>query len=793
MCYHDTCSALQNPVFKRNAHPHFLCKPPIGLPLLLSGMKNIALIGNYAPRLCGIATFTKDLNESLMAAGHQTMVLAMNDGAAAYNYPDEVVLSIAQNELSQYRQAARFLNESTASVVCLQHEYGIFGGDCGEHILHLLRRLRMPVVTTLHTVLDEPSAQQKMVLQQICALSQKVVTMSRLGVQFLIDIYGVDPAKIVHIHHGIHPLDHIDAVAARAELGLPNKTLLLTFGLLSRNKSIETVLDALPEIITHHPSLLYIVLGATHPHVRAHSGEEYREFLMQRTRELGLENHVLFVDRFATNEELFKFLRACDVYVIPYQSPKQITSGTLVYAMGSQSAIVSTPFWYASEMLENDRGLLFPFGDAAMLASQIRQLLDDQQMLKNYQERAQAFAETALWPNVALKYAQSFYDASTEWNASRTDVSAQDLAHKEILDSLPPLVLGHLHTLSDDTGILQHARYSVPDRRHGYCSDDNARALLLSVLAEKVTDDKESLLRLQSRYLSFLDHAFNETLVGFRNFMSYGRDWLDDMGSEDCQGRCMWGLGVAAAQCSHTGHRGLAHSLFHQALPMVNTLTHPRAIAYAMLGLVAYCEEYPQEIRVKKALTTLGEKLIALFAPRINDAVWPWHDDKVTYGNSRVPQAMLLAGDVLAHPQLIAYGTKLIDWLIKQQFVGNTFSPIGNQGWLTKQGKARYDQQPLEAHGMMDACFAAAGITGQTQYIRYGQQSFNWYLGDNDGERALYDFETGACMDGLHPQGVNLNQGAESTLSWLISLTTMHRISLPTHWKTALPHAHSKA
>ncbi|WP_276875303.1 glycosyltransferase family 4 protein [Chryseobacterium joostei] len=732
-------------------------------------MSRVALIGNYPPRKCGISTFMYDLNMGLKDNGVETSIVAMNDGFHKYDYPNEVILEIEQNDLASYVNAANFLNLNSFDAVILQHEFGIFGGQDGRHILQLLKRLRMPIITTLHTILDAPTDGQRDVILELARLSKKIVSISQKGIEILSEIYQIPSSLCEHIHHGVHQFESHDLSGLRSKLGLTDKRVLMTFGLLSKNKSIEVVIRALPQIVKKFPDVLYVVLGATHPHVVKHEGEEYRHSLMRLVNKLGLQRHVIFIDRYVSNQELFEFLEICDIYIIPYSGEKQISSGTLIYAMNAGKPIVSTPFWYAKEMLAEERGLLFDFGDSKQMALKVISLLGNEEERTAISENAKAMAEDCWWPNIGRHY-QLLVDELIQQD-KEADVRYQLNEDRESEFSFPPLNLQQLRILTDLTGILQHARYTIPDRTHGYCLDDNARALVLCVMLQNDMQDIEELTRLTSIYLSFIDYSFHNKSKRFRNFMSYERSWLEDEGSEDSAGRAIWALGYTASYTKVTNFCYHANDLFEKVLEDVGYIQHPRALSYMILGLTSHVNVY-REPFVEKLLKDKAGQLFSFFDQTIDDD-WLWYENVVTYANSRIPQALLAAGMALSNYEMMERGLKILDWLIQKQFSGDVFSPIGNNGWLTKQGKARYDQQPLEAHGMIDACLEAEKQVKDGRYAHYAAKAFEWFTGNNDISLSLYDFATGGCRDGLHRDGLNHNQGAESTLSWLMSLVTM--------------------
>lgn len=728
-------------------------------------MYKIAIIGNYPPRKCGIAAFTKDLNEGFKKNGITTAVIAMNDGLERYLYPDDVVFEIEQNVMASYINAAEYLNSNNFDAVIVQHEFGIFGGKDGIHLIQLLKRLRIPVITTLHTILDNPTENQRRVINELAQYSQKLVSISKKGIELLQCVYGMPPSKCVHIPHGVHQYVPKDVQGLRKKLGIENKKVLLTFGLLSRNKSIEVVINALPEVIKKHPDTVYIVLGATHPHVLKQEGEDYRMMLIRLVNKLKLENNVIFINRFVSNDELFSFLELCDIYVIPYLNEKQISSGTLIYTMATAKPIISTPFWYAKEMLADERGLLFDFKNSDQLAVQINDLLGNEEKRKKIALNAFNLARQCYWPKIAEQYYKLTEQMIAEEKIRTSFQPAPAIESKFVL---PPIKLDHLRVLTDYTGILQHAKFNVPDRSHGYCTDDNARALILSVMLQNEVQEVDEVNRLTSIYLSFIDYAYNPEVKKFRNYMNYERQWLEREGSQDCIGRTAWALGFTSANTTVSNFHHHANHLFEKVLGQIDSLTHPRALSYAMLGLTHYAKVHEEPAVIEK-LVQLTKELYEIFDHTIHKK-WLWFDDKVSYANCRIPHALIFAGMFLQDEKIIKRGLKVLDWLIDKQFHDGIFSPIGNHGWLTPQGKATFDQQPLEANGMIDACLVAEEYVKDGSYADHALKAFYWFTGENDCGQPLYDFATGGCRDALHAGGVNLNEGAESTISWLMSL-----------------------
>ncbi len=734
-------------------------------------LRRVAFVGNHTPRQCGIATFTADLSGAIqrLSPALDCTVVAMNDLGKHYLYPEQVRYQIPEESLTAYRRAADFLNVSSVDVVSLQHEYGIFGGKSGAHVLALMRQLRMPTVTTLHTVVAAPSPSQRAVMDEVCALSERVVVMSEGGAELLRRVYEIPEAKIQAIPHGVPSLPERDE--SKASLGLDGKQVLLTFGLLSPDKGIEYVIDALASIKERCPDVIYIVLGATHPHVKEQHGEGYRLMLEARSHALGLDGYVRFHDRFVSHAELVQFLAAADVYVTPYLNPQQITSGTLAYAIGAGKAVVSSLYRYAEEILAEGRGRLVPARSAEALAAEISNLLQDDQGKRSMESRALEFGQGMRWPVVAGSYVECF-ERAVESHSQRSLAVAPSNATGIKPRVLPELTLAHLRSMTDDTGLLQHAVHAIPRYEDGYCLDDNARALVLMATLEEARGEPPQRVRsLSTRYLAFVRHAFVPLSGRFRNFMSYGRQWTERHGSEDSHGRALWALGVVAARTEDSGRKVVATELFESALPAVASFTSPRAWAYSLLGIAEYISVRGQDGRVGRLGRDLAGRLLALFSECARDD-WPWFEDRLTYGNARLLQALMLSGRWMGHAEMLAAGLRSLDWLATVQTTpGGLFAPVGSCGFFSRGGtKADFDQQPVEACGAVAAYLLGYRVTGDVHWHERATQAFNWFLGQNQLNEWVYDPATGGCRDGLHPERSNENQGAESTLSFLMAL-----------------------
>jgi len=735
-----------------------------------STINRVAFIGNYLPRQCGIATFTTSLCEAVATeySGTTCIALPVNDLEAGYAYPARVRFELTEKDIDSYHRAADFLNINNVDLVCVQHEYGIFGGRAGSHILALLRELRMPIVTTLHTILNDPDPDQRRVLEEVAALSDRLVVMSGRGAEFLQEVYRVPAKKIDFIPHGIPDVPFVDPSFNKDLFGVEGKIVLLSFGLLSANKGIENVIAALPAILAKHPNVVYIILGATHPHVKRLEGEAYRLSLQWMAQEKGVEGQVIFYNRFVSLEELVEFISAADIYITPYLNPAQITSGTLAYTLGAGKAVISTPYPYAEEMLAEERGALVPFSDPVALAAQVIDLLDNESKRHAMRKRAYQFGRAMIWPQVARRYMESFERARAERrHFIHPGFTAKALDKRQ--GDLPPLKLDHLRHMTDETGMLQHALFTVPNYREGYTTDDNARALTVSALLEELGNS--AALELASRYLAFVWYAFNAETGRFRNLMDYQRHWLEDSGSEDSHGRALWSLGTMLGRSNTPALRSMAGWLFEQALPAILNTTSPRTWAFALIGIQEYLQRFAGDRIATQVRKELAGRLLALYQSHRSDQ-WRWYEDGLAYCNAALPHALLMCGQWIPNTTMTEAGLESLSWLadLERAHAGH-FVPIGSNGFYQRGGdRARFDQQPVEAQAMVSACLEAYRITGDERWRKEARRAFEWFLGRNDLNLPIYDPTTGGCRDGLHPDRPNENQGAESTLAFLQSL-----------------------
>jgi glycosyltransferase involved in cell wall biosynthesis len=740
-----------------------------------SKIRKVAFLGDYLPRKCGIATFTSDLLMAI-AEDHPEIhcfALAVNDIEGGYEYPDVVRFEIEEQDLASYQRAADFINISNVDMVSVQHEFGIFGGPAGGHVLALVRELKTPVVTTLHTVLREPNSDQRRVMQELIARSTRLVVMTQRAQQMLQEVYQAPPPKIDLIPHGIPDIPFVDPNYYKDQFGVEGRIVLLTFGLLSPNKGVENVLHALPAILAEFPDVVYVVLGATHPNELREQGEVYRHSLEILARKNKIEGNVIFYNRFVALEELKEFIGAADLYITPYLNEAQITSGTLAYTFGAGKAVVSTPYWHAVELLAEERGVLVPFGDAPAIAREVTGLLRDPTRRHAMRKNAYKLGREMVWSNAARLYMRSFELARIQGAVlSRKSFATKTLDQQP--QDLPDLTLDHLSRMTDSTGIFQHAILTVPNFSEGYCTDDNARAFILTVLLDELGEEPERARTLATNYAAFLNHAFDSKTKRFHNHLSFDRRWLDNQGSEDCHARALWALGVGVGRSPHRGFQIMAGQLFAQALPAVTEFTSPRAWAFSLIGIHEYLRRLSGDSAASQTREALTTKLMGLF-DKVARTDWPWFEESLTYDNAKLAHGLILSGHAAGKRPVLERGLQALGWLAEVQTSENGhLRPIGSNGFYPRGGtRANFDQQPIEAQAMVSACLDAYRVTSDSRWYNQAQRAFDWFLGWNDLGQELYAPSTGGCRDALHVDRVNGNQGAESTLAFLLSLAEM--------------------
>jgi glycosyltransferase involved in cell wall biosynthesis len=749
---------------------------------LLSDLSTITFIGNYVPQQCGIATFTHDLLQAITQEIPQTKcwAVAINDRSQGYAYPNQVRFEINMHRLEDYQLAAEFLNVNDVNIICMQHEFGIYGGDSGNYILTLLRNLSIPIITTLHTVLPNPSTTQRRITERIAKLSDRLVVMSQKAEILLKEIYNVPADKIAIIHHGIPDLPFVDPNFYKDKFGVEGKNVIMTFGLINPGKGIERMIEALPEIVKQYPNVVYIVLGATHPNIKKEQGEEYRYSLYRKIRALGVEKNVIFYNRFVDLKELIEFLGAADIYITPYINKDQITSGTLAYALGAGKAIISTPYLYAEEMLSDGRGIIVPFGDSKTIAAKVINLLENNVEYHAMRKQAYIFSRKMIWKEVARNYIDLFAEVIKQ-RLSHPKPQFRTIDIQSIQSEILQPKFDHLHRMTDDVGIFQHAYYIIPNRNEGYCTDDNSRALIAVLMAQNLSFEDDLLTNLDCRYLSFLIHAFNDKNNQFRNFMSYDRKWFEEAGSEDCHGRAIWSLGIAIGMGKMKEFADITINIFEKSVGSLLNCSSPRAWAFGLIGINAYLTRFRGDSNIKRVREELANKLFNCYCSNATDN-WAWIENKVTYDNGKIPQALLISGQSLQRDDMIKAGLSCLEWLLKVETDNfGQFSPIGNNGWFLKGGeKAKFDQQPIEAQSILEACIEAFKITQDKKWIPEAKRCYEWFLGKNILNVSLYNHKTCGCSDGLMSAGINLNQGAESTLAWLLALLNICNLNIIT-------------
>ncbi|MBF0253174.1 MAG: glycosyltransferase family 4 protein [Candidatus Omnitrophica bacterium] len=743
----------------------------------IKNIGKIVVIGNYLPRKCGIATFTTDLSLALskeLKVEQDLINIAMDDIPKGHDYPSPVKFRVRQNVQSDYFWAADYVNANQYEAAILQHEYGIFGGDDGSYILDMIKSLKMPVITNLHTVLENPTDGQRKVMNGLAKYSDRLLIMSKKAFEILTRVYGIDREMICFVPHGIPDAPFEKHGLYNKQFALENRDIILTFGLLGPGKGIENMIEALPAIVKDHPNVSYLILGKTHPHVLDESGDSYRHGLQQLINKLKMQKHVVFHNHFVELATLVKYIQTSKIYAIPYLNKERITSGTLAYALGVGAAVVSTPFWHAEELLADGRGCLVPFNDPTEMSNAINELLSNDRKRESMRAKAYKYGRSMIWKEVARQH----FDIISEINERKSLDNMEDVVweYHKIFNELPEINLSHVRTLTDSTGIIQHAKYTTPNLHHGYCVDDNARALISTVMYYSLRKDKDVLPLLQT-YLAFLYYAFKEETGKFRNFMTYDRRWLEEIGSEDSHARSLWSLGVTVKEAPNDSIRNIAMLLFKEGLPVMAPVTSPRAWAFAILGLQAYLSVYGGDTDACNMRNILADKIYTLFKNNATDE-WPWCEEKVTYANAVLPHALIIAGERVPNKDMYEMGIKSLKWLLQIQTAPEGhLSLIGNNGWLDKQGNhSKFGQQPIEAMSLINSCLDVYSRTGEKFWLHESERCLSWFMGQNDLQTPVYDYKTGGCGDGIESYGVSANQGAESSLAWLISLIKMYTV-----------------
>ncbi|WP_231459553.1 glycosyltransferase [Pedobacter sp. Leaf132] len=732
----------------------------------------IAYISTYPPRECGLATFNQNLVNALALntayEADKSFIVAMNesDDLNEHQYPQEVRFVIRQQNQHDYLEAANFINNSEVDACIIEHEFGIFGGESGVFLLSLINNLKKPFITVLHTVLKEPNFMQQTIIKEIAAKAAKIVVMSKKAVLFLTSIYQIPSTHIQLIEHGVPDLEpSVDNELLQTDL-FKGRKVLFTFGLISRNKGLETVVKALPSIVKKRPEVLYVILGNTHPGVVKHNGEEYRDSLKYLAKKLGVENNIAFVNKFVSESELHQYLTACYLYITPYLNEAQITSGTLSYAVGAGAAVISTPYWHAQELLADDRGKIFDFKNDEQLATIVNDLLENEQNHIKLKENAYRYGLKLRWPEIGNTYINTLNEAISSVSKPKREIPP-------IIDveRMPALNLSHIELLTDDTGIIQHAKFGIPNLKEGYCIDDNARALILVLLAYEQDKNKKA-LKLMPVYLSFIQYMQLED-GNFRNFLSFNRNYLDEVGSEDSFGRTVWSLGYLICAAPNNSYREFGRELFSNSVRHFKDLKYIRSIANTIIGVSYYLKAHDGDELLIEEINRLSAVLVDAYRKNKEDK-WHWFEDILTYDNAILPLALLSHYEVTGNLESLEIAMESIEFLNSFSFENGYLNPVGNAGWMKKHGKNPvYDQQALETMAMVLLYHKAFEITRDNKYLNLMHISYEWFLGRNSLHIPLYDFETHGCADGLQFNSVNRNQGAESTLAYFISHLTV--------------------
>ncbi len=714
----------------------------------------IGFLSNFPPRECGIATFTQDLITALNKRVNpkvKSRVIALNEESSIYNYDSRVIMQLNKDYLEDYMNIAKRINSSdNIKIVCIQHEFGLFGGEYGNYLIPFLETVEKPVVVTFHSVLPDPDNFRKRVVKFIGEKSAAIIVMAKKAVEILNKDYGISKNKIYVVPHGIPDIPLQPSEPFKKKLMLENKIVLSTFGLLSRGKGVEYMIKALPYLIKKYPNIIYLVIGETHPGVRKNEGEEYRNRLIALVEELGLKNNVKFCNRYISNDEVIEYLLTTDVYICTNLDKNQIVSGTLSYAMGCGKAVVSTPSAYAEEVLDKERGLLARFKNPKSFSDAIDRILSDRELRNRLENNAYTFGRSMVWQNVALNYFSIFNKIVK--------------LREETTEKYPHIKLNHLKNLTDETGCIQFAKLSVPDKSSGYTVDDNSRALIVSALHNKAckSENSEELVKI---YLSFLEKVQDKE--GRFNNIEYETKRLVP-GSEDAFGRAIWALGYLINNNKEPELTEKAERLFEKAYNLIESIKHPRAKAFSIIGLYHYYNKYNQE-ETKLKIKKLADSLIGLYKTEARED-WSWFEDNLTYSNSKLPEALFLAYDITKQKEYLETAEETLGFLSNLIFINNELSPIGQNGWCNRNGKrAFFDQQPIDASSMVQTYLTAYSVTKNKKYYDKAVLAFNWFLGKNHLKQMIYNETTGGCYDGLSRNSINLNQGAESTIEYLIS------------------------
>lgn len=731
----------------------------------------IICLGNYPPRQCGIATFTENVVTALQIAALENEielnieVIAMNDPDRDYAYPPIVTRVIRDQVKQDYLDAADYINVASADICIVEHEYGIFGGNSGLLLISLLRKLKVPVVTTFHSVIQKPNFHQKEVLKKIAAYSSGIIVMSKLAIHFLKEVFEVPLAKIFLVEHGVPDFEILKSRIPNPPAHWEGKKIMLTFGLIGRSKGIETALKALPRIVDKNPDLLYVVIGKTHPHVVRNEGEFYRDSLKELVHKLNIEQHVEFMDQYLSEEELVACLLAADLYVTPYHNKAQITSGTLCYALGGGCAVFSTPYWHAEEVLYDGTGRLFEFGDWKCLSKQVNEVLSEPTLLCSLKQKAYDYGKTISWPLISNKYLKIFDSLASIAEHHEIHLESQ----YQLIDF--PFNMLHIIRLTDEVGILQHAIGCTPNFKAGYCLDDNARALLLSMMAYNQFKEPKY-LQLTIKYLSFINYMQQKN-GSFKNFMTFSHETFENDNSDDATGRTIWALGYLIRFAPNDSIFQLAMEIFHRSIDQVKRMHHKRGFANCILGLYHYIKRFPDQDRFIKLMEQLACKICDGYDTHAKEN-WKWFEPIISYDNALIPAALYRAYEITGTDLFLEIADTSTTFLESKCFFADHLTLIGNKRWLQMdEDYELYAQQPIDAMAMVVLYNCIYHVKKDAASVEKIRTSFKWFLGFNDHDLPMYDIDTCGCNDGIEEFSINRNQGAESTIAyhiaWLIA------------------------
>jgi len=712
-------------------------------------------LSHYPPIECGIATFTKDLSSIMDKRFNprlKSKVISMNKDGSDFDFDKKVVMQIKTPDISEYiKTAERINNSEDIKIVSIQHEFGIFGGEYGSYIIAFLESLKKPCIITFHSVLPNPNELRKSIVKSISERVSKIIVMATSAIDILENDYGIEREKIHLIHHGIPNVSFQRNTQYKKKLNLEDKTVLVTFGLLSRGKGIEYMIQALPELIKKYPNIVYMVIGETHPNVLDEEGEKYRNSLKDLVKSLRLENNVIFYNKYLETNEILDYLLASDIYICTNLEPNQITSGTLAYALGCGRTVVSTQSIYAKEMLQNKRGILVEFRNPESYTTAIDNLLSNQELKDEIEKNAYKFTRIMTWSNVAFSYLNLFNKVVK--------------LREEKTEKLPEINLNHIKHMTDNFGIIEFSKHSTPDKSSGYTLDDNSRALIASVLHNKLFKTKDS-LELSDIYLNFIKNARDEN-KGFKNNHKNEEEETDPY-SDDSLGRTIMALGFTINKSKNYQISEISKDILDDSIKYTKDLISPRAIAFSIIGMTYYYMSIPSK-ELRLTIKRLSDKLLNLYDKTSSDD-WRWFENYLTYDNAHIPMSLFLSYYVTRDKRYFAVAKKSLDFLSDICFVDGKLNPIGQKGWYEKgKGRAFFDQQPIDVSSMVQALLIAYNLTKKKDYYNKAISSFNWFLGINHLNQMIYDESTGGCFDGLGESSLNFNQGAESTITYLIS------------------------